>query len=129
MLVVDDNADAADSLAELLRIVGHEAATAYGAREALDLARQFAADVVLLDIGLPEMNGYEVARRMRERGEPPVLVALTGYGQTSDVQSAKDAGFDAHITKPIALDGAYRCASSMLSPGTTLASAPAGLTA
>jgi CheY-like chemotaxis protein len=104
MLVVDDNADAADSLAEILRLNGHDAQTAYDGRQALERLRAAHVDVVLLDIGLPEMDGYEVARRLRAEHGGLALVAITGYGQAADVQRAKDAGFDAHITKPVAFD-------------------------
>jgi PAS domain S-box-containing protein len=103
VLVVDDNVDAADSLAELLRLEGHVAECAYGAGDALERAATFPAEVVLLDIGLPEMDGYEVARRLRAEGAKATLVALTGYGQAEDVQRALDAGFDAHVTKPVEL--------------------------
>jgi PAS domain S-box-containing protein len=108
VLVVDDNADAADSLAQLLKMTGYETATAYAAHEAIERAGEFAADVVLLDIGLPVMDGYEVARQIRARYGALVLVAVTGYGQASDVARAKDAGFDAHITKPVAFEDLQR---------------------
>jgi CheY-like chemotaxis protein len=100
ILIVDDNADAADSLARLLHLNGHEALAVYGAREALDRAGTFGADIVLLDIGLPEIDGYELARRLRAARSDQVLIALTGYGQTEDIQSAQEAGFNAHLTKP-----------------------------
>jgi CheY-like chemotaxis protein len=103
VLVVDDNHDAADSLAELLTLDGHVTETVYGPREALERAAEFAADVVLLDIGLPEMDGYEVARRLRAAGRTALLVALTGYGQADDVRRAREAGFDEHLTKPVVL--------------------------
>jgi signal transduction histidine kinase/CheY-like chemotaxis protein len=108
VLVVDDNADAADSLAALLRISGHDAETAYTGRDALERMRRSHADVVLLDIGLPEMDGYEVARRIRAEHGALVLVAVTGYGQAADVRRAEDAGFDAHITKPVAFEELQR---------------------
>ena len=104
MLVVDDNVDAADSLAQLLRLNGHEAETAYDGRQALERMRARHVDVVLLDIGLPGMDGYEVARRMRAEHGSIGLVAVTGYGQASDVENAKSAGFDAHITKPAEIE-------------------------
>jgi CheY-like chemotaxis protein len=103
VLVVDDNADAADSLAMLLRIMGHETRTAYGGPEALDVVREFGPDLVFLDIGMPHMNGYEVAQRLLESGtDPPVLAALTGWGQEADRQRARDAGFHRHLVKPAA---------------------------
>jgi signal transduction histidine kinase len=108
VLVVDDNADAADSLAQLLALQGHETEAVHGPRQAIERARGFAPDVVLLDIGLPEMDGYEVARRLRADGTAAALVALTGYGQAEDVQRARDAGFDAHLTKPVAFSDLLR---------------------
>jgi len=102
ILVVDDNQDSAESLAMLLRLVGHEVRTAHDGLAAVGAAEVFQPDVVLLDIGLPKLDGYEVARRIRaQRGDEVVLVALTGWGQQEDRQRAKDAGFDHHVTKPI----------------------------
>ena len=103
VLVVDDNADAADTLAMILRMDGFAVDTAYGARQALDQAEAFRPDVVLLDLGLPEMDGFEVARRIRSmRGFEAVrLVAVTGYGQ-NEVQARSHAeDFDAYLVKPI----------------------------
>jgi CheY-like chemotaxis protein len=111
VIVVDDNPDAADSLVRLLNARGHEAVAVYGPRQALSLAGTIEPDVVLLDIGLPEIDGYEVARRMRAAGSSWRLVALTGYGQADDVRRALEAGFDAHLTKPVTLaelEGALR---------------------
>jgi CheY-like chemotaxis protein len=102
ILIVDDNKDAADSLAQLLALQGHRTESVYGARQALARNASFGADVVLLDIGLPEMDGYEVARRLRADGSEAYLVAVTGYGQSEDVRRAHDAGFDSHLTKPVA---------------------------
>jgi CheY-like chemotaxis protein len=103
ILVVDDNVDGAESLALLLELGGHEIATAHGGREALAVAATFAPDVVLLDIGLPELDGYEVARRLRAdpRTAGARLIALTGWGSDADKQRSHDAGFDAHLTKPV----------------------------
>ncbi|HEX6203468.1 MAG TPA: ATP-binding protein [Thermoanaerobaculia bacterium] len=102
VLVVDDNPDAADSLALLLELRGHQAEAVHGARQALDRVREAAPEVVLLDIGMPEIDGYEVARRLRAAGCKAVLVAVTGYGRSDDVERARAAGFDAHVTKPVA---------------------------
>jgi two-component system, chemotaxis family, CheB/CheR fusion protein len=106
LLVVDDNVDAADSLAELLRLAGHQAVAVYGAREAIERAVEFDGDVILLDIGLPEMDGYEVARRLRAEvaNSDLRLVALTGYGQEENRQRSRDAGFDHHLLKPASLE-------------------------
>jgi signal transduction histidine kinase len=102
VLVVDDNADAADSLALLLRVDGHEVRVAYDGPAALQEAAAFRPEVVLLDIGLPRMDGYEVARRLRGQAElkEALLVAVTGYGQDEDRRRAEEAGFDAHLVKP-----------------------------
>ncbi|NLD53585.1 MAG: PAS domain-containing protein [Burkholderiaceae bacterium] len=103
ILVVDDNIDAAESLAMLLQLDGHETALAHDGQRALELARSFAPQVILLDIGLPLMNGYEVARRLRAQpwGRGIALIAVTGWGQEQDRQQAQAAGFDHHLTKPL----------------------------
>ncbi len=105
ILVVDDNADAADSLARLLEISGHETAVAYDGEVALKTAETFGPDVVLLDIGLPEIDGYEVARRIRARPRvrDAMLVALTGWGQEDDRRKSRESGFDHHLVKPVDL--------------------------
>jgi len=109
VLVVDDNADAADSLAMLLRMQGHEVRTAYEGTTALELARAFGPDVVLSDIGLPGMTGYELAPRLRDLPglKGALLVALTGYGQEEDRRRVREAGFDAHLVKPADLDALH----------------------
>jgi len=103
ILVVDDNVDAAEALGELLRDFGHEVATAHDGTRALDHARLHRPDIVLLDISMPEMDGYEVAKRIR--GElglgDAFLVALTGYGEDRHRRLAREAGFDQHVTKPV----------------------------
>ncbi|HJU09925.1 MAG TPA: ATP-binding protein, partial [Candidatus Binataceae bacterium] len=106
VLIVDDNRDAADSLAMLLALDHHEVETVYSASDAIDAAASFHPDVVLLDIGLPQINGYEVARRMRQITElsSTRLIALTGYGQADDKRRAQEAGFDGHLIKPVPLD-------------------------
>lgn len=105
VLIVDDNRDAADSLAELLRLDGHEVKVAYRPLAALTTADQLRPQLALLDIGLPEMDGHELARRFRERFDDRecMLVALTGYGQESDRKRSADAGFTAHLVKPVDL--------------------------
>lgn len=108
VLIVDDNIDAANSLAQLLKFKGHHTSAVYNAREALAVAGSFAADVILLDIGLPDMNGYEVAKQLRENRQASMIVALTGYGQAEDIQRAREAGFDNHVTKPVALEDLER---------------------
>ena len=108
ILVVDDNADSADSLAMILNHSGHVAEPVYGAAQALERAAAFDPEVVLLDIGLPGIDGYEVARQLRGRGSNARLVALTGYGQPEDVRRAQDAGFNAHLVKPVDLQRLLR---------------------
>ncbi|HEV7714341.1 MAG TPA: response regulator, partial [Steroidobacteraceae bacterium] len=103
ILVVDDNVDAADSIAMLLTMEGHKTRTVNTARAALLAVPDFKPEVVLLDIGLPEMDGYEVARRLRtNKGAQRMrLVAVTGYGQPADRRRAQAAGFDEHMVKPV----------------------------
>jgi PAS domain S-box-containing protein len=102
ILVVDDNEDSARSLAMLLKLEGHEVETVYSGEEALRVAQDFCPEVIFLDIGLPHMDGYEVARRLRRDGRPSLrwLVALTGYGKPEDKRRALEAGFDEHMAKP-----------------------------
>jgi CheY-like chemotaxis protein len=101
VLVVDDNRDGADSMALLLTGMGCEVRTAYDGAAGLALLEVVAADVVLLDIGMPGMDGYETCQRIRERNGPSVVViAVTGWGQEQDRRQAAQVGFDAHLTKP-----------------------------
>lgn len=102
ILVVDDNVDGAESLAEMLRLNGHEVQTAHSGPEAIALVAQMIPDVAFLDIGLPGMNGYEVARQFRNdsRLKSVVLIAVTGWGSDEDRRHAKESGFDYHFTKP-----------------------------
>ena len=103
ILVVDDNADAADSLGVLLGIWGHDVEIAHNGIAALQVARKFDPELVFLDIGLPEMNGYEVARRLREEAglARAKFIALSGYGTERDQRRSKEAGFDLHLVKPV----------------------------
>jgi CheY-like chemotaxis protein len=103
VLIVDDNQDAADTLAMLLQLDGHETQAVYTSREALEQAQSFHPDIMLLDIGLPEMNGYEVARKLRSQPALKAirLIAVTGYGQAVDRVRAREAGFDDHLMKPV----------------------------
>jgi CheY-like chemotaxis protein len=102
VLVVDDNADAAESLAMLLEVSGDAVRVAYDGEEALEVECDFHPDVILLDIGMPKLSGYEVARRVREtRGPGVLIVAITGWGQEDDRRRAQEAGFDHHFTKPV----------------------------
>ena len=103
VLVVDDNVDAANSLFMLMRLLGHEARVAYGGEEAVRMFDDFRPHIVLLDIGLPGMSGYEVARLLRSRkdGAKVRIVAVTGWGQADDRRQSREAGFDLHLVKPI----------------------------
>lgn len=102
VLVVDDNADAADTLEMLLQVLGHTTRVASDGPSALEIFEEFHPDIVLLDIGLPGMNGYEVARRLRTRqGRGLRIVAVTGWGQAEDRKQSAEAGFDLHLVKPV----------------------------
>ncbi len=106
ILVVDDNQDAADSLAMLLRLGGHEVEVAHDGPRALEIASDQKPSFVLLDIGLPGMDGYEVCRRLRSLGlEGSRIIAMTGYGQDRDRQRSQEAGFDLHTVKPVEIEG------------------------
>jgi CheY-like chemotaxis protein len=102
VLVVDDNVDAAESLAEVVELLGHAAEIAYDGPTALAMARASAPDVVLCDLGLPGMSGYEVARSLRAAGSRCRLIAVSGYALPEDVRNAVSAGFDGHLAKPAA---------------------------
>jgi PAS domain S-box-containing protein len=106
VLVVDDNLDAAESLVALLEVLGHTTAVAHDGMQGLEAAREFVPDLVFLDIGLPGMSGYEVARAIRRTAalREVVLIALTGWGAQSDQQQSHEAGFDQHLTKPVSLE-------------------------
>jgi CheY-like chemotaxis protein/anti-sigma regulatory factor (Ser/Thr protein kinase) len=102
LLIVDDNQDAANSLAMLLKLQGHEVRVAHSGPAALDVTKGYRPDVVFLDIGMPGMDGYEVARQFRQQAgfEDVVLAALTGWGQQEDRRRTMEAGFDHHLVKP-----------------------------
>lgn len=106
ILIVDDNNDAAETLGELLRMMGHEVRCAAHGEQALALLREFPAQVGLLDIGLPDMDGYELATRVRAlpQGEAMKLVALTGYSEDNTRVRAMSARFDEHLVKPVNID-------------------------
>ncbi|MDG3008334.1 hybrid sensor histidine kinase/response regulator [Paludisphaera mucosa] len=106
VLVVDDNVDTADGMAMLLKLSGHDARVAHSAESALDVARDFLPEVMLLDIGLPGMNGYELASAFRglESSKGSVLIAVSGYGEPQARDRSKEAGFDHHLVKPASFD-------------------------
>lgn len=103
LLVVDDNRDSADSLALMLQMSGHETLTAYDGEEAVASAESFRPEAVLLDIGMPKMNGYDAARAIRGQpwGQDVLLFAITGWGQEEDRRRSREAGFNAHLVKPV----------------------------
>jgi CheY-like chemotaxis protein len=103
ILVVDDNHDSALSLAMMLSIMGHETRTAHDGESAVETAESFLPEVVLLDIGLPKLNGYEVAQRIREQawGASMFLIAVTGWGQEEDRQRSSEVGLNVHMVKPV----------------------------
>jgi two-component system CheB/CheR fusion protein len=118
LLIADDYRDAADSLAILFRIAGHEVATAYDGKEALAAAEAMRPNAVLLDIGMPEGNGYEVARRIRAQpwGKDVFLIALSGWGKDEDRRRSEEAGFNAHLVKPVAPDLLRKALSRIMGP-------------
>ena len=106
VLVVDDNHDAATSLSMLVSLLGHDVRTAFDGVEALDVANEFHPDLVLLDLGMPRMDGYEACRRLRAQPwcARTRVVAVTGWGRDDDRQKTRMAGFDQHLIKPVAPD-------------------------
>jgi signal transduction histidine kinase/ActR/RegA family two-component response regulator len=114
--IVDDNVDAAESLAELLRFDGHQVSTAYNGHDALQLMQAQLPQVALLDIGLPDMDGYELAARLRAdpRTQPIQLVALTGFGREPDRRRALAAGFQDHLTKPVDIGALLECLAPLV---------------
>ncbi|HKQ76795.1 MAG TPA: ATP-binding protein [Blastocatellia bacterium] len=116
VLVVDDNADSAESLALALTLEGYDAKLAYDGPGAVELASAFQPQVALLDIGLPGMSGYELARQLRRRpgGSEMALIALTGYGQADDRRKSREAGFDHHLTKPVNYDTLVALINSLI---------------
>jgi len=103
VLVVDDNKDSAQTLAMMLKIMGNDVRTAHDGLEAIEKAQEYLPQVILLDLGMPKLNGYDVCRRIREQswGTSIVIIALTGWGQAEDRQRTKEAGFDHHLVKPV----------------------------
>jgi signal transduction histidine kinase len=106
VVVADDNADSAESLSMLLSLYGNEVSTAYNGRDAVSLAEQIRPEIMLLDIGMPEMNGYEVAKEIRREpwGADVVLIALTGWGKEEDRRLSREAGFNHHFVKPLSVE-------------------------
>ena len=118
ILLVEDHADAREALQALLELEGYEVVTAAEGLAALEIARAKHPDIALIDIGLPGLDGYEVARRLRAaEGSRPILVALTGYSQPQDLRDAEAAGFNAHLVKPVDADDLTRVLASLGTPG------------
>jgi CheY-like chemotaxis protein len=115
ILVVDDNRDSADSLSMILKARNNETRTAYDGEEALSIALEFEPDVVLLDIGLPQLDGYDTCRGLRSQpgGDRMVIFAQTGWGQVEDRRRTQEAGFDHHLVKPIELPGLFMILSEV----------------
>jgi signal transduction histidine kinase len=118
ILVADDNSDAVEALALQLRLAGHDVRSAHDGLEALEVAEAFAPQVVLLDLGMPRMDGYETAREIRRKwwGKSATLVALTGWGGQQDRQKTTDAGFDAHLVKPVTEFDLFQAIASPRTP-------------
>lgn len=117
VLVVDDNVDAAESMCTLLTMLGHETAVAYDGPSGLAVAEQFRPRVAILDLGLPHLNGYDLARQLRAGTHAPrLIVAVSGYGQPDDRRKSQEAGFDHHFTKPVEL-AALQAVLDLRDPG------------
>lgn len=126
VLIVDDNQDAAITLSIMMSMLGHVTKTAFDGPEALVVAEDFHPDIVLLDIGLPTLSGYEVCRALRARHDDPpfVIVAVSGWGQSDDRRKSSEAGFDAHLVKPVAPELLFRTLRELTAVPAHPASAP-----
>ena len=115
LLVIDDNKDAAESMSMLFELWGYEVVCAFDGRAALETAVKYRPDAVFLDIGLPGMDGYQIAERLRElpEGTRAVLVAITGYGQDEDRRRSRDAGIDHHLVKPVSPEALHELLDSL----------------
>ena len=114
ILIIEDHDDAREALRALLELEGHQVEAAASGPRGVEMARTSMPDIALVDIGLPEVDGYEVARRLRTlAGTRPYLIALTGYGQPDDVKRAHEAGFDAHLLKPVDPDALAKVLSAV----------------
>jgi CheY-like chemotaxis protein/anti-sigma regulatory factor (Ser/Thr protein kinase) len=122
ILVVDDNVDAADSLARLLRLQGHTVRIAFDGHTALQEARSSHPNVIILDLGLPGISGYDIARKLRceNSGEDPLIIAVSGYGREEDQRRSREAGFNHHFTKPVDFATLLRAVSAVSDGSSTL---------
>jgi len=127
VMVVDDNADLVATMSALLKLAGHDVCSCHDGPSAIDSALEYQPDVILIDIGLPGMSGYEVAARLRQMPtfEHSTLVAITGYGQADDRRRAREAGFDHHLTKPVFFEHLQEVLSYPQRPARTAARTPA----
>jgi CheY-like chemotaxis protein len=118
ILIADDNGDAVESMGMMLRLMGNEVRTVRDGAQAVEEAAAFRPDMVLLDIGMPRMNGYDAAQHIRQQrwGSRMMLVALTGWGQEEDKRRAADAGFDLHFTKPVSADDLEKLMAGRFAP-------------
>jgi CheY-like chemotaxis protein len=119
ILIVDDNQDAADTFGLVLQTLGADVRVAHNGFEALEILPQYEANVLLLDIGMPDMDGYQLARQIRSRfpDRRTPMIALTGWGQDEDRRKAKDAGFDGHLVKPVEVSALQKLLESIESAG------------
>ena len=126
-LVVDDNHDSANSMAAFLRLLGHDVQTANDGIEAIEKAERFRPDIILMDIGMPRLNGYEATQRIRKQpwGEQIIIIALTGWGQDADRERSREARCDAHLVKPVSLSDLSELLNSIPSRGSREGSIPA----
>ncbi|MEZ0612243.1 response regulator [Fibrella sp. WM1] len=115
---MDDNRDAADSFAMLLELSGYTVEVCYSGEQAIAAAEQGKPEVMLLDIGMPGLNGYETARLIRQHdwGRSLILIALTGYGQADDKRLSREAGFDEHLVKPVEVEELVQLLASIVPP-------------
>jgi CheY-like chemotaxis protein len=115
VLVVDDNRDSAESLAILLRAMGHDVRIAHAGLQGIEIARQFLPEAIFMDLGMPRLNGYDTTQRIRQEpwGQQIFIVALTGWGQATDRIRSQEAGCDAHLVKPVSLPDLDQVLSQM----------------
>jgi CheY-like chemotaxis protein len=126
ILVVDDIRDSATSMAMMLRLTGNQVRTAHDGVEAIKVAESFRPQVILMDVGMPRLNGYEATQRIREQpwGRSAIIIALTGWGQEGDKERSREAGCDGHLVKPVSLPDLEKLLAELSCGGKDLARAP-----